>query len=128
MKKNQAGFTYPLTLCVLLVFFLFLSIRVEQLLAERKVANQTAILLLEEYYFLSSIKKVENMLTSTGTIQTKGSFKYINGAMDYQAEAPISSVQKVNFTLRFSSGITVIGIGYFDIKLKRIIKWAESRA
>ncbi|MED1468223.1 competence type IV pilus minor pilin ComGG [Bacillus salipaludis] len=128
MKKIQAGFTYPLTLCVLLVFFLFLSIRVEQLLAERKVANQTAILLQEEYYFLSSIKKVENMLTSTGTIQTKGSFKYINGTMDYQAEVPVSSVQKVNFTLRFSSGITVVGIGYFDIKLKRMVKWTDSRA
>ncbi|MDQ6599633.1 hypothetical protein E2K98_15410 [Bacillus salipaludis] len=128
MKKIQAGFTYPLTLCVLLIFFLFLSIRVEQLLAERKVANQTAILLQEEYYFLSSIKKVENMLTSTGTIQTKGSFKYINGTMDYQAEVPVSSVQKVNFTLRFSSGITVVGIGYFDIKLKRMIKWTDSRA
>lgn len=128
MKKIQAGFTYPLTLCVLLVFFLFLSIRVEQLLAERKVANQTAILLQEEYYFLSSIKKVENMLSSTGTIQAKGSFKYINGTMDYQAEVPGGSVQKVNFTLRFSSGITVVGIGYFDIKLKRMIKWTDSRA
>ncbi|MDR6998726.1 competence type IV pilus minor pilin ComGG [Neobacillus niacini] len=125
MKKNQAGFTYPLTLCVVLVFFLFLSIRVEQLLTERKVVNQTAILLQEEYYFLSSIKKVENRLTSTGTIQSKGSFKYGNGTMDYQADAPVNSVQRVNFTLRLSSGITVIGIGYFDTKLKRIVKWAE---
>lgn len=123
MRKNQKGFTYPLTLCVLLVFLLFFSIRVEQLLTEKKVANQTAILLQEEYYFLSSIKKVESIYKSNGTIRTKGSFKFVNGTMDYEAEVPINSVQKVNFTLRFDSGITVIGCGYFDTKLKRIVKW-----
>lgn len=124
MRNTEKGFTYPLTLCVLILFLLFFSFHVEQLLTERKMAHETATILQEDYYFLSTVKKIEKMYQSTG-IQTKGTFKYSNGIMDYQAETPIGTSQKVNFTLRLNTGETIIGSGYFDTKLKRMIKWVE---
>ncbi|MCM2531677.1 ComGG family competence protein [Neobacillus pocheonensis] len=124
MRNTEKGFTYPLTLCVLILFLLFFSFHVEQLLTERKMAHETATILLEDYYFLSTVKKIEKMYQSTG-IQTKGTFKYSNGIMDYQAETLIGTSQKVNFTLRLNTGETIIGSGYFDTKLKRMIKWVE---
>jgi hypothetical protein len=125
MRKNEKGFTYPLTLCVLIVFLLFFSSRVELLLAERRIAQQTETILQEEYYFYSSAKKLEKCLQSGGTIQSKGTFKYGNGNMDYQAGTTSGGVQTINFTLRFNSGITVVGRGYFDTKLKKMVKWFE---
>ncbi|MDQ0197313.1 competence type IV pilus minor pilin ComGG [Neobacillus ginsengisoli] len=124
MRKNEKGFTYPLTLCVLILFLLFFSSHVERLLTEKEMAHETALILQQDYYFLTTVKKIEKLYQSTG-IQLKGSFKYINGKMDYQAETPIGTSQKISFTLRLNSGETVIGRGYFDIKLKRMVKWLE---
>jgi len=125
MKRNEQGFTYPFTLCMLIVFVLFFSIRVNLLLAERKLSQQTGIISQEDYYFFSSVKKLENKLKLGGTFSTKGTFKYVNGDMDYQAATPTGTVQIISFTLKLNSGITVIGRGYFDLKLKKMIKWVE---
>lgn len=125
MRKNEQGFTYPLTLCMLLVFLVFFSIRVDLLLGERQLSGQTEIILQEEYYFFSAVKKLENTLKLKGIISTKGTIKYVNGDMDYQTAAQTGAVQTIDFTLRLNSGITVIGRGYFDTKLKKMTKWVE---
>jgi competence protein ComGG len=124
MRKNEKGFTYPLTLCILILFLLFFSFQVDRLLTEKKMAHEKAIILQQDYYYLTTVKKIESMYQSTG-IQIRGTYKYAYGAMDYQAETPIGTSQKINFTLRLNTGETVIGRGYFDTKLKRMIKWVE---
>jgi competence protein ComGG len=108
-----------------MVFLLFFSIRVDLLLGEKRLSGQMEIILQEEYYFFSSVKKLENTLKSKGTISTKGTIKYINGDMDYQTASQTGTLQTIDFTLRLNSGITVIGRGYFDTKLKKITKWVE---
>jgi hypothetical protein len=125
MRKEEKGFTYPLTLIVLLLFLTFFSVRVDQLLTERKMAHETSTILQQEYYFLSSIKKVGHMYQSGASIPTKGTILYLKGIMEYQSEKPIGNVQKINFTLHLNSGETIIGRGYFDTTLKRNIKWVE---
>ncbi|MEH7501437.1 competence type IV pilus minor pilin ComGG [Neobacillus drentensis] len=126
MKNNEKGFTYPLTLCLLIIFLSFFSVRIEQLVSERKMAHETATILQEEYYFLSSVKKVEGMFQEKGTIPAKGTFSYVKGTMDYQAETPTGYVQKVNFTLHLHTGDeTAIGRGFFDTRTKRLSKWIE---
>ncbi|WP_312471747.1 competence type IV pilus minor pilin ComGG [Neobacillus sp.] len=125
MKNNEKGFTYPLTLCLLLLFLLFFSLHVEQLLTERKMAHETAVILQQEYYFLSSVKKIEGIFQTGGTIPSKGTITYVNGNMDYQAETPTGYVQKVNFTLRLRSDEAIIGRGFFDTRTKKLIKWVE---
>src|SRR4051794_11253876 len=114
MKNNEKGFTYPLTLCLLIIFLLFFSGRIEQFVSARKMALETNTILLEEYYILSSVKKVEGIFQQSGTIAVKGTITFAKGTMDYQAETPIGYTQKVNFTLRlFTGDVTVNGKGYF---------------
>jgi len=127
MKNNQQGFTYPLVLCLLILFLLFFSMHIEQLLTERKMAQETAAILQQEYYFLSSVKKVEWLLQTGGNIPAKGTIVYLDGTMDYQTEPITGNVQKVNFTLRLNNGeaITITGRGFFDIKSKKMVKWVE---
>ncbi|MBY0145659.1 competence type IV pilus minor pilin ComGG [Neobacillus niacini] len=125
MRKNEQGFTYPLILVVLILFLAIFSLRVEQLLTERKLSNQTEIILQEEYYFHSSVRKIEKIMQTGGGIPIRGSFSFIKGIMAYQAETPIGEIQKVNFTLRLHSGETVVGRGFFNTSSKKMTKWTE---
>ncbi|GHH96982.1 competence type IV pilus minor pilin ComGG [Neobacillus kokaensis] len=125
MKYNEKGFTYPLTLCLLILFLIFFSMNVERLLSERKLVHETEALLKEEYYFLSTVKKMEKMLEEEKGIPGKGSIHFQEGDMNYQSEPPAGITQKVNYTLHLKSGITVVGSGVFDIATKKLIKWAE---
>ena len=125
MRNNEKGFTYPLTLVLLILFLTVFSFRVEQLVTERKLAHETAVILQEEYYFHSSSKKIEKLMQSGAVIPAKGTFSYLKGIIDFQADSPIGSVQKINFTLRLHTGETVVGRGFFDIATKKMIKWTE---
>ena len=125
MRRGENGFTYPFTLIVLLLFLTFFSVQVEALLTERKMAHETSIILQQEYYILSTIKKVEYLYQSRTTIPAKGSIPYVHGIMEYQSEKPLGTVQLINFTLRLHSGEAIIASGYFDTRLKHIIKWVE---
>jgi hypothetical protein len=125
MRKRENGFTYPFTLIVLLLFLTFFSVKVEELLTERKMTHETSIILQQEYYIFSSIKKVEHLYQTGTPIQTKGTILYINGKMEYQPDKPIGNVQIINFTLRLYSGETLIGRGYFETDLKHLTKWVE---
>jgi hypothetical protein len=125
MRSKEQGFTYPLTLVVLILFLTLFSFRVEQLLTERKMSYETAVILQEEYYFHSSFKKIEKIMQSGGGIPAKGSFPYLKGSMSYLAHSPIGNIQKVTFTLKMHTGETVGGHGFFDTTSKKMIKWAE---
>ncbi|WP_413308854.1 competence type IV pilus minor pilin ComGG [Bacillus sp. 1P10SD] len=125
MINRENGFTYPLTLCLLLVFLVFLTMQVDQLLMERKLAHESATIQQEEYYFLSSIKKVEALYQTVETIPLKGGWTFSNGTMEYQAEAPTGGVQKVTFNLVLNTGIAVTGRGSFDVVTKKLTKWTE---
>lgn len=126
MRNNEKGFTYPLTLCLLIIFLVFFSIQIEKLLSERKIAHETTTILQEEYYFLASVRKIEMAFQTDGTFPAKGTFKFENGSMDYQAEPPAGYIQKVNFTLHLNpGGETAIGRGFFDTRARRLSKWIE---
>ncbi|ETI67329.1 competence type IV pilus minor pilin ComGG [Neobacillus vireti] len=125
MKNNQQGFTYPLTLCLLFLFIMFFSMHIERLQTERMLAHETAAILQQEYYFLSSVKKIEVIFQSGGSIPSKGTIIYLNGTMNYQAETPSGYVQKVIFTLRTKEEESIIGRGFFDTRTKKLIKWVE---
>jgi competence protein ComGG len=126
MKNNEKGFTYPLTLCLVILFLSFFSLRIEQILSVRKMAHETDIILQEEYYFQSSAKKVEVIFQTSGSLPSKGTFSFFKGTMNYQADPPSGTIQKVNFTLFLHAGDkTYIGRGYFDTRNKRLTKWIE---
>jgi hypothetical protein len=125
MKNSEHGFTYPLTLCTLLLFLVFFSMHIEQLLSERKIALETKEILMQEYYFLSSAKKVESVYQTVGKMPAKGTLEYINGTMNYRAETPSSYLQIVDFTLVLHMREPIVGYAYFDTRSRTIIKWVE---
>ncbi|WP_160721655.1 competence type IV pilus minor pilin ComGG [Bacillus sp. USDA818B3_A] len=125
MINNQRGFTYPLTLCILLLFLIFFSMHIEQLLSEQKMAEETTALLRQEYYFLSTAKKIELLYQTKGTIPSKGTYVYAHGTMDYRAETPSAYVQIVDFTLVIQRREPVVGFGYFDTRSRSLIKWVQ---
>jgi hypothetical protein len=120
---NEHGFTYPLTLCLLLLFLLFFSLQVERLLTERKVAHETELVMREEYYFLSSVKKLEATFQTKGILPVSGIFTYQKGWMDFKTDAPSGYSQRVTFSLSLQTGEKVTGRGYFDTRTKKLIKW-----
>jgi competence protein ComGG len=104
MIKNENGFTYPITLSILIIFLFFFSIRVEQLLSERKMTQETKKILEQEYYQLISVKKIEKILQDGDSIQSTGMFNYNNGRFDFQANIPAGEIQEITFTLQLHSG------------------------
>lgn len=125
MKNNENGFTYPFTLCLLIIFFSFFSVQTEQFLSESKMAHEKNTILQGDYYFLSSVKRLEGIFQKSGTLPSKGTISFINSTMDYQAEAPTGYVQKVNFTLHLAGDKTAIGRGFFDTRTKKLTKWVN---
>lgn len=127
MKNSETGFTYPLTLCFLIVFLLFFSMHVDQLLMEKKIAHETTAIQQEEYYFLSSVKKVEALYQTGEPLPVKGGWTYTEGRMTYQADLPVGNIQKVTFNLVLNNGIAVSGRGFFDVLTKKLTKWTEAK-
>lgn len=125
MKANEKGFTYPLVLCLLIVFLMFFSLHVERILTERKIAHESAVILQEGFYFLTTAKKVENIFQSEGKIPVRGTFQFQKGKADFKADTPLGNIQKVQFTLHLISGETLIGWGYFNTSSKRLVKWLD---
>lgn len=128
MIHNQQGFTYPLTLSLLIIFLFFLSIRYEQLLTERKIVENSRTMMKQEYYLLLSVNKISKSLQSgnEGILQASGSFAYREGKVNYQVSAPVGSTEKVTFTLLLNSGETRTVSGYFNLDSKKLVKWVES--
>ncbi|WML45295.1 competence type IV pilus minor pilin ComGG [Neobacillus sp. PS3-40] len=125
MIKSEQGFTYPLTLSILMIFLVFYSIRVEQLLIERKMNQETKKIEKQEYYMLSSTKKIEKLLHDGQPIQQYSTFTYKYGIVNVLTNIPIGNIQKITFTLHLDSGEVSEGIGYFDINFKKIVQWEE---
>ncbi|WP_042458345.1 competence type IV pilus minor pilin ComGG [Neobacillus dielmonensis] len=125
MRRRDAGFTYPLTLCLLIIFILFFSMQIEQFMANRKLSHETGTILLEEYYLHASVIKVEGLLQKEGTIPARGTYDFQKGGIVFIPETINGNVQSVNFTLTLQSGEIVIGRGYFDMNLKKFIRWVE---
>jgi hypothetical protein len=125
MRNNEKGFTFPLTLTVTLLFLIIFSFRLEQLVTERRLSHETAVILQQEYYYHSSVKKIEKVLQAGGTIPSKGTFSFTNATMVYQTENPLGSTQRINFTLTMESGETSSCRGIFDLHLKKLVKWIE---
>ncbi len=125
MIHNQKGFAYPLTLSLLIIFFIFFSIRVEQHLTERKFTYNTKISHMQEYYMLTTSKKVEKILQTGDGTTTSGSFAFRDGTINYQIDPPSGSIQKFTLTLQLKSGETVYGYGFYDTVSKKLTKWVE---
>jgi len=125
MKNNEKGFTYPLTLCLLIIFLLFVTSRMELLVRERQISNETKTFLKKEYYLLAAVKKSERILQSGESFQNSGIYQFQTGKVSWIQETQTGGGFKITFNLLMDSGETSVGVATYDYVAKKMIKWVE---
>lgn len=129
MFHNQKGFTYPVTLCFLLLFSALLMIHLEQNISEKRMLIEMETILKQDYYFLSTAKTLERLLSSNEALPTTGTIEYVDGQANYLIKKVSESLWHIQIDLKTSvnNGKTVdaMGIGYYDLESQRIVKWIE---
>ncbi|WP_404329260.1 competence type IV pilus minor pilin ComGG [Mesobacillus maritimus] len=121
---GEQGFTYPLSLSVLVFFSLFLLILVEQNVMERRFFNETEKILLVEYYIQAAVVEAEQLL-NTEELEQTGKFEYRDGEVRFSRRILRQGVEEVTFTLMLDTGEQWIGMAQYDQGKKKIVKWVE---
>lgn len=124
MIRNEKGFTYPLTFSIILLFALLITMHIEYYLLEFRFFKESETSLKQEYYFLSSMKQVENILSEEDVVYT-GVFIFKDGEVRYQTSKLTETLFMTTFTLRVDSISDILGYGYFDREEGKMIKWME---
>ena len=83
MLRNQKGFTYPLTLCLLILLSTTLTIQIEQYITEKRMLNETETILKQDYYFLSTIELLQSQIAISDPMPTTGFLDFNDGQISY---------------------------------------------
>lgn len=121
---NERGFVYPVTLVIFTLFSLFLLMQWNQYVTEKRFSADIKYHEKKQFYFLQSIKKLEGLLSGDALLK-EGSFKYKDGVVSYKTNEMGGNLVQVTFYVEIDSREEMIGLGYFDRDLKRMIKWME---
>ncbi|WP_413361256.1 competence type IV pilus minor pilin ComGG [Robertmurraya sp. 2P01SA] len=122
---NDRGFTFPITLCVLLLFSGFLALNFHQYSIEKSLQFELAEFERNQFMFMQSFKKVENQLSNTEEVEKTGIFYFENGTVTYQINELDSTQLQILFRLVTSTGAELEGFGYYDQNLEKMVKWLE---
>jgi ComG operon protein 7 (ComGG) len=126
MLRNQKGFTYPLTLCLLILLSTALTIQIGQYIGEKRMLNETENILKQDYYFLSTIEWLQFQLALSDPITTTGSLDYKDGQVSYTiVELSEKELEiKLALTMKQENGV-IAGSAFYDKELGKIVKWDE---
>lgn len=124
MLKNDKGFTYPLSLCMLLLISTFVIVHSQLFLNEKRLKQETDTILAQEYYYLFCVRKVETQLQNGEMLQNPGVILLSDGRMDFTIE-DTGTLLKITFNLTLSSGEKAIGFAYYNKTQKKMVKWVE---
>ncbi len=122
--RNDAGFMYPLSLCMLLLFSFFLALAVESGAAERRISHETGTIAKGEYLMLSAMLKAEKELKEE-RLPAAGSFVFKDAKAEYATRDLSESVVEVRIFLFMEGEIQWLGTLHYDKELKRPVKWYE---
>ncbi len=125
MLRNEKGFTYPLTFSIILLVALLLTMHIEFYLSELRFLQESEALLKQEYYLLSSMKRMEDILIAEDEDQYSGVFSYSDGDVRYETAKVTDTLMMSTFNLRMGTNIEMLAYGYFDTKEGKMIKWLE---
>lgn len=125
MLHNEKGFTYPLTLCMIILFSLVLAIHIDQYVIEKRMLMETETILKQDYYLLSSVRKVETTLAGNGETVNSGYIEFYDGHADYHIMKRTGTIWEINIKLMTGKNIEITGIAYYDSEIKKVIQWIE---
>ena len=126
MLRNQKGFTYPLTLCLLILLSTTLTIQIEQYITEKRMLNETETILKQDYYFLSTIEWLQSQIAISDPMPTTGFLDFNDGQVSYTiVELSEKELEiKLILTMKRGNG-EVEGSAFYDKSLGKIVKWNE---
>ena len=125
MVRNERGFAYPLTFCIILLASMFLAIQLEQYVTEQKFLKESENILKQEYYFLSSIRQTEKEFFETGSISVSGSYTFSAGDVLYSTTELTDTIYKVTYKLKIGTNPEITAYSYYDKSYGKMIKWLE---
>jgi hypothetical protein len=126
MLRNQKGFTYPLTLCLLILLSTTLTIQIEQYITEKRMLNETESILKQDYYFLSTIELLQSQIAISDPMPTTGFLDFNDGQISYTiVELSERELEiKLILTMKRGNG-EVEGSAIYDKSLGKIVTWNE---
>lgn len=86
---------------------------------------ETETILKQDYYLLSSVRKVETILATNVETVNSGSFEFYDGHADYQLKKITDTIWEINIQLMTGKKITITGIAYYDSDRQKVIQWIE---
>lgn len=126
MLRSQKGFTYPLTLCLLILLSTTLTIQIDQYLSEKRMLNETETILKQDYYLLSTIEWLQSQLAVSDPMTTSGSLSYRDGQVSYTIVELSEKELEIKLALTMNRWNGVIeGSAFYDKDLGEIVKWNE---
>ena len=126
MLRNQKGFTYPVTLCLLILLSTTLTIQIEQYITEKRMLNETESILKQDYYFLSTIELLQSQIAISDPIPTTGFLDFNDGQISYTIVELSERELEIKLALTMNRGNGVIkGSAFYDKDLGKIVKWNE---
>ncbi|WP_217644038.1 competence type IV pilus minor pilin ComGG [Bacillus sp. cl95] len=111
---------------LLTLFLIIFTVSIEQLLLERKMLRETRTILTEEHYLLNSLTRLEKDLQSGSVTGTREVHYFKDGRVECTIDNVSSSQKKISLTVILNSGAKYTSHGYYDINLKKVVKWMEN--
>jgi hypothetical protein len=125
MIQNEKGFTYPLVMMMIILFCFFFTYQVQFYLSEKKFFHESAVILKQEYYMHSAVKKIETALQSNLLSPGSGQYDFQNGQAIFRVESYSSNLLKITITIKLNTLEEIVGYAYYDSNQKKMTKWVE---
>ncbi|MBM4762273.1 competence type IV pilus minor pilin ComGG [Bacillus sp. B15-48] len=122
--RNEKGFVYPVSLCMVVFFSMFLLIAIEQNMVEKRFYRQTETILVGEYYMLSALKELEEKLKNDESFSS-GRIQYSRGEVLFQRKVLSGRIDEYTFTLKLETNEQWIAVTHYDKDEKKMVRWVE---
>lgn len=122
--KNERGFTYPLTLAILLLVSFLLTLHLEIYLNEKRIMIEENVLQKQEFYFFRSLKHVEELLNESENM-VNGVLSFNNGYVAYRTVQLSEELIEVSYQMYLGEEYQLTANSFFDQSSRRMTKWVE---
>lgn len=109
----------------MILFSTVLLICIEQYLTEKRMFIETETILKQDYYLLTTVKKLESTFAATELTPGTGSFAFNGGQADYSMLEFADRLWEITIKIKTGTGVEIIGFAYYDQDRQKMIKWIE---
>ncbi|WP_338470234.1 competence type IV pilus minor pilin ComGG [Niallia sp. XMNu-256] len=100
--------------------------RVEHFLAEKRMFQETEMILKQDYYLLSAMEQLNSYLSVDDKVENNGTFEFKNGVVEYQMIEQTEELLDINITIKLEGNDAVFkGVAIYNRNLNKIINWFE---